>query len=780
MDQQRIVWALSTFLLLAVQLNVAAQEVTIQIARLTTAINCGAGEHHLAIVKASMPNAGTDGNGSGFGFALVPAKGDVKMFARYWFFFPGKVLNKRDDDKGTLGNNLLPAQQTFKANVENFLGDCSLAHARPIIVDALDHVTTDTSVADVIKTLSASGLQFGAVTETRQNLGNPLTDSERSYVAISEVARTAVRQQAAVTASQAPSPEVATGRPDQSEEIKKNIKELETKIDSLSGRNRQLLILLITAGSLIVALVIAAIVLLYLKPGLRRRILYDPETTTEITQRIVSALRIIPPPDTKERDGAGSMEKGEITAYRDFISGHFGRKFLDQDVHKGLKNLADELNQNLLPLAGNDSNGASPTLDRLKSAREQVQAMWETFSTKPCPSGALTRLQKDWSTLQNTFQPFKQNDFQGVLSYARKSVTLFQFLSETFNQTHNPEDLKHEIEKLLKDLQNIHNDFTRPEQRYSLSPASLLVDLREKLSDYKRTKEKVITSITKVLPDASGEIDEMTAALVAKFNSNSELVSSTEALKAFNEKLKGERESFKTQAQESTQLAGALSHYVHLSTDTQLDSSQVKAILQRFTAGGTTHRQLRLRLAAALEALDQAVETVRNAGGTDALEALKISDFKNHLDRVLANLENFAGEDLWNKCLYSGFSERWLHNLFRADLVASTYFADDDSLKLLIAPLSEAATALRAAIREFDVRVSVLTLLSDPPAEAIVRYEVDPKLKELPGYRQKTQARWEQRKQGEDPKFIVDVELFPWQSDTNGSDGVVVAISGSQ
>src|SRR5215204_4094552 len=143
MDQQRIALVLSTLLLLAVQLNVVAQgpgEVSIQAARSTTTIKCATGEHHLAIVKAFMPKAGPEGNASAFGFALVPANGDVKMFARYWFFFPGKALSKRDDDNGQLGEKLIDGSSS-KDRVDNFFANCSADNDRPIITAVLDQAT---------------------------------------------------------------------------------------------------------------------------------------------------------------------------------------------------------------------------------------------------------------------------------------------------------------------------------------------------------------------------------------------------------------------------------------------------------------------------------------------------------------------------------------------------------------------------------------------------------------------------------------------------------------
>jgi hypothetical protein len=779
-----LVWLLGTFLFLAVQNTVVAQsplEVSVEVAEAPTSVKCAGHEHHLAIVKASMPNAGSGANASALGVALVPPKGDVKLFARYWFFFPGQALNKRDDDSGAAVGNLKEAGPTSKAYLDKFFESCSVEKEKPVITQVLD---TAVSIDEAVATLSANGLQFKAVTNSKQNLAKPLTVSEESYVAFSAVTRAALQQRARYGASQIQSQGNSTVVPvvavDQSEAIKENLKQLEGKIDSLASRNRLLLILLTTVLSLGVAVVTTAVVLFYLKQWGQPRSLIDPEVQKAITQLTIEELKKFQKADTKGDDDAKPGDNAETIALREFIGNHFGRKFLDPDIRKGLNNLTAELNQNLLPLAGNDSNGSSPTLDRLQSARQQVQMMWETYSRKPCPSGALTTLQKDWASLQNTFQPFKQDDFKEVLSYARESVELFQLLSEKFkDQSHNPTELKQDVEGLFKELKNTYTEFNTPEHTYSLSPRYQLDDLRYKLQGHNQTTQSVVNTIRTVLPNAAGPIDEMTTTLVNKFNSNKQLVSSAAALKTSNEQLTRELESLKLQTQGSTQLAGVLSHYVHLTAGAQLESPQVQAILQRFTAGNYTHRQLRLRLSAAIEALNRAVVAVGNAGRTNALDALRISEFKDRLDELLTNLESFDGDAIWKECLSSGLLGKWLHHLLRAELVARTYFAEDDSLALLIAPLTEACTALRATIRQFNVQVPLLTLLSEPPPGATLRYEIDPKLGQLLEFQQKVRAKWEQRKPGEDPKFIVDVEVFPWQADGNGNKGEVVAISGS-
>src|SRR5687767_1586078 len=102
---------LATLICLAVQLNAIAQqpgtEMNLEIAQATTTVKCDTGEHYFAIVRASMPDAGTLASAGAFGFALVSAKSEVWMYAHYWFLFPGNAPVMRDDDTGKLEQGLI-------------------------------------------------------------------------------------------------------------------------------------------------------------------------------------------------------------------------------------------------------------------------------------------------------------------------------------------------------------------------------------------------------------------------------------------------------------------------------------------------------------------------------------------------------------------------------------------------------------------------------------------------------------------------------------------------
>lgn len=276
------------------------------------------------------------------------------------------------------------------------------------------------------------------------------------------------------------------------------------------------------------------------------------------------------------------------------------------------------------------------------------------------------------------------------------------------------------------------------------------------------------SAVLTVLPKISGTIDVMVTGLIEEFNSNLEMAAKA---KEFNERVKllqAELTTVQAHAADSTQLASALSQYVHLSAEEIIDPHQVQSLLRRFRAGESMHRLLRLRLSAALPTLDQAIEDVRRAGRDDALDALRISDFKEQLYGLLTNMENFPGNVLWKECLSSGFSEQWLHSLLRAELLALTYFAGEQDFAMLVESLIEAGEALQSTMRHLNVRVPFIRLLTKPPDGARVDYGVDPRLSKLPEVKRKVQARLRAPSDFEGGfSFVVDVGLFPFQSENS-------------
>ena len=773
-NQRRWTCAIAVALFLfVVQVNAFATEMNVQVAQSTTTVKCANGEHYLALVKASIADGKNDG---AFGLALVSAKIEVRMLARYWFFVVGKGVERRDDNRGIAAERLFDVGETLKTDAETFLAGCVGDKEKAGLANFLNAVNHQTSLEDAIKALTTDSLQFKSPNAIKQNLTQELT-SDSGELAFSAAMRTAL-QQHNWSGAQSNTQGDGVEEPNRLQAIDNQLKTMDQRFESIAKQQNVLLTILISSLSGGAVLLVAAFLLSYYKPNWRRKFFSDPSFTMDISRQTADEMQRRVQLKALESHGSrsNSNDNKDAVALEEFINDHFGEKFLKQGVQKGLQSLTAELNKTLRPLANPDANG-SLTLNRMQSAREHVVKMWQEYSNHDLPPGALTTLQRDWISLQCTLEPFKASDFEGQLGLARESVALFQYLSGKFkDQTATPADVLREVKSLFERLEKIYCDFTPAEQRFTLAPDGLLTDLLCKLQRQKNLNDSAAETIKTVISD-SGTIDEMAAALVKEFQSNKD-VNKTKALETSVSDLTSELTTTKNHADQSTQLAGELSKYVHLSVDMQLEVSQVSSILDKFRAGENTHRLLRLRISAAVAALDHAVAAVNAAGRGDALSALRIDEFKDRLQEILLNLEDFTGEALWKKCLSSGFGQRWLHDLLRAELLARTYF-DSKPLSLLVAPLTEATTALRATIDQLNVRLPFITLLDDPPVGVPTSTGRDNKLNELPEVLEKVRARWDERKPGENPKFIVDVNLFPYQSDTNQEVGEVVPASSS-
>lgn len=778
----RSVFAIVGSLLLCVmaQLNAFAQppnEMNIQIAQLATTVKCGAVENYLALVKASAPNAAAPGNA--FGLVLSPTNGEARMFARYWFFVQGNLDERRDDDAGKPSLPLPARGDRLKANADEFLKGCASENERSVLSNLIIQATQHTSIEEAVKSLNAAGLQFKNTHPSNQNLTQPL-DNADGQAAFSTAIRTSLRQHnwRGAASSDGEKDKALADVAARLETIERKLETMTQGLDSRASRQNLLLTILtfFFAGGAV--LVVALLCLFYLRPNWRRRFFSDPEFTREIGVQTAGALQhsnLLKTPEEKRTD---TVDNPDTDTLRKFIDEHFGKKYLEQGVQRGLKDLATELKKTLSPLASADSNG-SLTLNRLQSARDQVKTMWERYSSNTFENGALTTLQKDWISLQDTLETFKSKDFKDRLVLTRESAALFQYLSDRFrNETQKPEDVLREVKELLNKLDEVYNEFTQTESRTSLAPVNLLVDLRINLQRQKDLNESAARTIRTVLPNQHGAINELAAELVNEFKANTD-VEKTKNLENSVSDLQSELSALKRQAEESMELAGELSHYVRLSPNAQLEPKQVYDILRRFKDGESSHRLLRLRLSAAITALNQAVEEVKASGRDDVISELRIDEFKDPLEKLLADLEDYGGDALWKQCLSSGFARRWLHALLRAELLARTYFADHQSLSLLIAPLTEAATAFRETISRLNVCLTPVTLLVDPPPGVPTSAGRENKLSELSEVRKKVLERLEQQERGEDPTFIVDVESFPYESDSNLERGEVIPASSS-
>jgi hypothetical protein len=169
-----------------------ANEVLVEAAPTGMTLQCGGSR--LALVRAALPSDPNMNTGlyiNALGYALVPPKAgaDVKFFGRYWFRMDGRegqngpLLEKRDDDSGTLKSSLA----TFDASelttkLSTFFDGCVLTpEQQAAFRKVLTEATSNLSLSDVRRDFENSGVQLnlGTVRQARRDLGQlPAIDSE--------------------------------------------------------------------------------------------------------------------------------------------------------------------------------------------------------------------------------------------------------------------------------------------------------------------------------------------------------------------------------------------------------------------------------------------------------------------------------------------------------------------------------------------------------------------------------------------------------------------------
>lgn len=273
--------------------------------------------------------------------------------------------------------------------------------------------------------------------------------------------------------------------------------------------------------------------------------------------------------------------------------------------------------------------------------------------------------------------------------------------------------------------------------------------------------------------DASGSLDSLVTDLFRRYEDNKDVAERARAIESRSDSLQQELTQTQTQTRAFSAVATRLSQLVYLSGGEELTDEDVAAIGQRIANAEFVHRQLRLRLSAAVDALDLVTGELRDEGRADALEALRVEKFRPELLSLLDGVEDFRGKELWNRRLFQGFSTQGLSLLLRAELLATTYFDEDALLSRLIDPLHQAGGALRAALGTCGVTLTPVKLLSEPPPGVQVDARVDSALRALKVVRDKVMRAITDKRE----TFIVDVEAFPYDAGGgNRSEGLVIKV----
>lgn len=198
------------------------------------------------------------------------------------------------------------------------------------------------------------------------------------------------------------------------------------------------------------------------------------------------------------------------------------------------------------------------------------------------------------------------------------------------------------------------------------------------------------------------------------------------------------------------EILGHLGEYLALSGG---DGESLRRII--VAERGTPNRILRLVLTAAVPLIRTTVDQLTAGEESRVIQLLRIPKILSELDAFLGRLSTYSSAELWQKGLQGGFSQNWLHYLFRAEAVLRTYFMTSS-----LAELGDSLTAIVWAFRHAiatasGYQVDRIQLLGELPASMDPAHGSTRDLQSFPDIRNRVQAVLKTQHEG---VFAIDVD----------------------
>lgn len=281
--------------------------------------------------------------------------------------------------------------------------------------------------------------------------------------------------------------------------------------------------------------------------------------------------------------------------------------------------------------------------------------------------------------------------------------------------------------------------------------------------------------IKREVPDAGGEIDQIDQLVNKTLNELRRVrTEADEARKLKEEKNKYEARLKIIEPEVSTgaDFVRETSRYLGFNTEKIFQSSQpVSTALSVMRSEAPNYQDLRFRLLAVRSALDY---TLARTEQERIIKLLRVERWRTNLEAILPELQTFTGNDLWQKCLFGGFNNQWLHEILRANLLLNSYFSINQDLFFLHDAVLQASQAMLSALRKLDVKVAEIKLFEPPLAGMQVDRTAGQLLRQFP----EVEAKVLQKFAESGSSFVIDVLSFPFKVGRESYDvGCVVVMN---
>jgi hypothetical protein len=287
------------------------------------------------------------------------------------------------------------------------------------------------------------------------------------------------------------------------------------------------------------------------------------------------------------------------------------------------------------------------------------------------------------------------------------------------------------------------------------------LDFRLTLDAVAANYDALTSEVKRVLPDHGGAVRELVAALATEYEYLKPEAEKAQRLETERDDLQEQLRTAREQYAAGVELVEEIALQLNFKTDyLKEDKRAITGTLDRLKRERESgvYAQLRTGLTSALMALGKATSTDGPGERAEVVEALYLDKVIKGIRELLAEMEECSGEQLWNKGLAEGFSQKWLHYLLRADLLLRTYYADRREFGLLRQAVSQTCSGILAVLHEFQVEVVEVGLFRELPGEMETE-SVYSGIRNLPAVRDKVGMKI-MNAQAEE--VVVDVTSFPY------------------
>lgn len=342
---------------------------------------------------------------------------------------------------------------------------------------------------------------------------------------------------------------------------------------------------------------------------------------------------------------------------------------------------------------------------------------------------------------------------KGKLSSDKEALTKTAEMMRTLQK--DDEGVLETARRIAGEQQSILQLLQPYNQNHYTSAEKVVTDFRDQFDGLKERASKARATVLSIVPNAEGRIDALVQSLADECREAKRLARDAEQFKS-------ERDAFRSRAEEAEPLAVSgkdlaidIAHHLNFNVEKLETATKPAVVIQEWMEWETPpYFQLRSRLAAAASMLDEALT---ESSRRDVIQALNLEGIRKEIKGFARKLQDLNPDKLWEQGMSSGFTESWMHDLFRADMLLRHYFSGVGEIYLLSDAVAETCASFKSAMQRYGVQVMPVKLFDNAPPDVREERRALPAFAGLPEVRRKVEERYHLEQIG---RFVVDALKF--------------------